>query len=475
MKTGFYYGIDFGTTNTSVYLYNYVDGIGVKEQRYGTDGKENQPYSSCIAIPYDSSKEVIYGRSVKENINSLADNYRIIKSFKSLLGTEEEIVVGGTRYNGTKLVAMFLNHVRSTVNHDDFNEAIFSIPVDFSSEARKDLVRAAESIGIKVKGFVSESSSAYISKMQDIKAYSKVLVIDWGGGTLDLSILKLKDKKIYEEAVYGVKYGGDDIDNELALRIHPKVYPGISFDELEPSKKDKLIKNVEQMKIHFSEDDDDYEMLLGPGSKLYNVEYEEFAEIITPLVNENVIKSILDIMAKAKTAPESLDAVILAGGSSGIRVFAEIIKMLFGNDKIIFDTSYQWMVARGAALTSAIDCKFKLSDDVCLLLSDDSAYPLLRKDINGVGDSSEEITFSLTDDSTDAHFIFTDSTGKNKYGSVSVQTKGYYNEKLVLSALIDTDQIAKIKIGSSMISDTYCANCELNKLRFYYDMSEIEE
>ena len=59
---------------------------------------------------------------------------------------------------------------------------------------------------------------------------------------------------------------------------------------------------------------------------------------------------------------------------------------------------------------------------------------VLRKDINGVGDSSEEITFSLTDDSTDAHFIFTDSTGKNKYGSVSVQTKGYYNEKGIVKS-----------------------------------------
>ena len=88
------------------------------------------------------------------------------------------------------------------------------------------------------------------------KALSKVMVIDFGGGTLDLSILNLQHNKVYEDAVYGVKFGGDDIDKELAMRIMPKVYPGIPFEELESKKKDKLMNEVERMKIEFSEYDD---------------------------------------------------------------------------------------------------------------------------------------------------------------------------------------------------------------------------
>ena len=59
MKTGTYYGIDFGTTNTSVYLYNYTE-FGVSEERYGTDGKDIYPFSSCIALPNEPGGEIYF-------------------------------------------------------------------------------------------------------------------------------------------------------------------------------------------------------------------------------------------------------------------------------------------------------------------------------------------------------------------------------------------------------------------------------
>lgn len=479
MKNGSYYGIDFGTTNTSVYLYNYEQGRGSREAGYGTDGKDLTPFSSCIAISKTVKNDFKFGREVKENINQYADDYQIITSFKSLLGTDQEIVVNGLRFTGKVLAALFLNHVKDTVKRirPDFNEAVFSIPVDFSARARTELFEAAERVGIKVKGFVSESSSAYISKVNDIKAFSKVMVIDFGGGTLDLSILNLKHNQVYEDAVYGIKFGGDDIDKELALRIMPKVYPSVSFDELESRKKDKLMNEVERMKIEFSKYDD-YTMTLGEGSKPVDIDYDTFSDIITPLITENVLNSILKIMEKAKVSPESIDAVILTGGSSGLRPFADIILSLFGEDKIIFDDEnnrYQWMVAKGAAITSAIDCDFRLSDDICILLSDGETYPILKKDVNKVGDQSTPISFSLTTDSYDAHFIFTDSTGKNRYATISVNAKGYVDEKFDLSVEIGKDQIARVVIKNDYIGNGYRVEREINKLRFYYDLKDIEE
>ncbi len=477
MKNGKYYGIDFGTTNTSVCLYQYDSKYGVQEAKFGTDGKDIMPFSSCIAIPKTDLKNIIFGREVRENINQLSDDYKIVASFKSLLGTKEEFVVNDRHYNGVKLTALFLDYIKKTVNRSDFTEAIFSIPVDFTSEARKDLLKAAEYAGIKVKGFISESSSAYISKMKNIKAFSKVMVIDWGGGTLDLSILNISENKIYEEAVYGVKFGGDDIDRELAHRIQPKIYSDSSFDDLASVRKDRLMRNVEQMKIEFSTDDNDYEMICGPGSKPATIEYDTFAEIITPLITEHVLKAIGKIMYKVNVTPDGIDAVILAGGSSGLRPFADAIIAMFGEDKIIFDdenNGYQWMVARGAAITSAIECEFRLNDDICILLSDNDIYPILEKNKNKVGDKSDTLTFSLTDDSTDAHFIFTDSSGK-KYTTLNVRTKGYFNEMLTLSAEIGKDQIAKVTVSNPNISPDYHETVEINQLRFYYDLSDIED
>ena len=115
MKNGAYYGIDFGTTNTSVYLYNYEYGKGSRETGYGTDGKDLTPFSSCIAISKTDPKDIKFGREVKEKINEYAEDYKIITSFKSLLGTDSEITVNGIRYSGKKLAALFLNHVKKTV------------------------------------------------------------------------------------------------------------------------------------------------------------------------------------------------------------------------------------------------------------------------------------------------------------------------------------------------------------------------
>lgn len=479
MKNGAYYGIDFGTTNTSVYLYNYEQGKGAIEAGYGTDGKDIRPFSSCIAISKTEKNVFKFGREVKEKINEFAEDYKIVTSFKSLLGSEEEITVNGERYNGRRLAALFLNYVKNTVRAErpDFEEAVFSIPVDFSAKARTDLLDAAKSVGIMVKGFVSESSSAYISKVKDIRACSKVMVIDFGGGTLDLSILTLKQNKVYEDAVYGVKFGGDDIDKELALRLMPKVYPGVPFEELDSKRKDKLMNEVERMKIEFSSYDD-YTMTLGGGTRPVDIDYDTFSDIITPLITKNVLDSILKVMEKANVSPENIDAVILAGGSSGLRPFGDIILSLFGEDKIIFDDEnnrYQWMVAKGAAITSAVNCEFRLSDDICILLSDGETYPILRKDINKVGDKSDSVSFSLTTDAFDAHFIFTDSTGKNRYAVVSVNAKGYIDEQFDLSVEIGKDQIARVIIRNSYISDDYREVREINKLRFYYDLNDIEE
>ena len=478
MKNGAYFGIDFGTTNTSVYLYHYDKDFGLIEIGIGTDGKDLQPFSSCIAISKSGPQKIKYGREVKENINALADNYTIITSFKSLLGTDEEIVVNGTRYNGRKLAAMFLSHIKKTIDQEwpDFNEAVFSIPVDFSAKARTDLLEAAGEVGINVKGFISESSAAYISKKKDIPACSKVMVIDFGGGTLDLSILDLKQHRVYEDAVYGIKFGGDDIDKELALRIMPKIYPGVSFEELDPARKDKLMNEIERMKIDFA-DYDDYTMTLGEGSKPLEIDYEVFSEIITPMINRNILDAISIFMKKANVSQENIDAVILAGGSSGLRPFAEIIRSLFGEEKIIFDDEnnrYQWMVAKGAAITSAIDCEFRLADDICVLLSDGVPYPVLKKDTK-VGDQSESLSFSLTTDATDAHFIFTDSSGKNRYCTFSVKTKGFLNEMLEMSMEIGKDQIARVKVVNRHIGPEYVVRHEINQLRFYYDLHEMRD
>ena len=178
---------------------------------------------------------------------------------KSYLGTNEEFIINNRRYTAVQITAEFLRYIKVYVQKHyniEINEATFAFPIDFTPEARKALKSAADLANININGFVSESTAAYIATKNEAKAYSKVMVIDWGGGTLDISILDLKGNYIYENSVYGDKIGGDDIDLEIAKRVHSKLINKtnikVNFDEMKLEDKDKIISQCENVKIGFS-------------------------------------------------------------------------------------------------------------------------------------------------------------------------------------------------------------------------------
>ena len=69
---------------------------------------------------------------------------------------------------------------------------------------------------------------------------------------------------------------------------------------------------------------------------------------------------------------------------------------------------------------------------------------------------------------------FTDSSGKNRYCTFSVKTKGFLNEMLEMSMEIGKDQIARVNVVNRFMGSGYAVHHEINKLRFYYDLNEIE-
>lgn len=483
MKRGTFIGIDFGTTNTSV-VRVIADEYGIKTMYLGGEGE--YPFSSIVAIPKKEGK-MLFGREVKRRRLELSENYYIISSMKSWLGTDKEFIVENKRYSPTDITTAFLIHIKNYIkeHHDDItiNDATFACPVDFTSEARKELKKAAMEAGINVRGFVSESTAAYIANKNDAKAYSKVMVVDWGGGTLDISILDLKGNCIYESSVYGDKLGGDDIDIELAHRIHSKLVTQtnvkLNFDDMTLAQKDNIISQCESAKIGFSDYFEDTDILLRNygefGTKTVFIDYDYFEDVVTPIIKNRALKVINTAMERAKTSKSGIDAIIIVGGSCGLRPFANAITNVFGNEKLIVPEKVQWSVAIGAALIDIIGSEYYLNDDVGVLLSDNTVYPILKKGKDKIGSVITPITFSLTEDASDAHFIFTNEDNSINYATASVHTKGFLKENLQLTAAIDNDQIAKIKIANNNMGNNYEVFIEINKLKFYYDLSEIKD
>lgn len=482
MQDGTYIGIDFGTTNTSVVCVK-VNGQDVRSFNIGENGE--YPFSSIVALPKSGGK-ILFGRDVKEQRQELSKNYEILTSMKSWLGTDKEFIGHKQKYTPTQITASYLKYLKdyiSTVHHIEIEAATFAFPVDFSPSARRELKKAAQAAGIRVNGFVSESTAAYIANKNNAKAYSKVMVVDWGGGTIDISILDLKHNCIYESSVYGDSIGGDDIDLELAKRLHSRLVTQsqvmINFDEMSPAEKDHIISRCEQLKIGFSDYFEDNEVLLrnyGPfGTRTVAVDYDYFEAIITPIIKNRILRTIDLAMARANVTRAGIDAIILVGGSCNLKTFEKAILNIFGGDKIITPEKPQWSVALGAAYIDMIGSDYYLNEDVGVVLSDESVYPILIKGQSKVGSEIAPITFSLTEDAPNAQFIFSNSDKSINYGSTCIKTKGFLQEKLELSATIDQDQIAVLKIANPYMGNNYAEKLEINKLKFYYDLSEIKE
>jgi len=474
---GGYFGIDFGTTNTAV---AYITGEGsntIVERVSDT----KMPFPSLLAIPKDrDSINLIFGREVKTQRMQLSSDYHIFSSFKSKLGTDDRHILHNEKYSYIDITYLYLRKLKETVFNQigkDLNQATFAIPVDFTPEQRRDLKIAASKAKIKITRFISESTSAYLRNIEQVVGMENVVVFDWGGGTLDISVLKIRGSKVTELSVHGKRIGGDDIDELIARRIHAKISRDTltcDFDQINDKNRDEILVESEKAKERMTDQDIHKFQLIdyvNKGVTRCELKYSEFDEIVSPIV-EQAIEALYEALEKAKLPLSHLDAIILVGGSCDLRPLRNIMSKLFEDKriKLIYPDFKQWSVAVGAAIVERSETSYKLSTDIGVMLSDGTLYPFFEKD-SKVPLKINELRFGLVEDANDAHFIIADGN-RNVLKTIVVPTKGFTSEGLVLNATIDEDMIGRISIYSTHMPSSK-KEIGINKIGFYYDLGNL--
>lgn len=472
-----YFGIDFGTTNTAV-VQLLVDDYGAKTIYCCED---DMPFPSLLAI-HKENGTVLFGRQLKVKRQQLSRDYHIFSSFKSILGKEQEFTVAGRTYTPTDITALFLRGIKDYVKANmelDINAATFAIPVDFTPSQRRELKKAAKAAGINVNKFISEPTAAYMRNIDLVKGLSKVAVFDWGGGTLDVSILEIEKNALKELAVNGKQLGGNDIDKLLAKKIHADIAAKSSigsYDEMSDKDKDTLLAKCEDAKITLSDDDFCRIQLIDYGTAgviRYPLELERFKEIIQPQIDQ-AVEVLYEAIKKAHISVAQLDAIIMVGGSCEMQPIQEVMEALFArkNIQIIYPEKMQWSVAVGAAMVETSTTSYRLEKGIGVVLSDDSFFPIFEKGTS-VPCMVDEIRFGVAEDTTDAHFIIADEN-MTTLKIANVPVKGFTTEGISLNAYIDEDMIANISLQSTHMPRA-ARNLEINKLALYYDLNKIEK
>ena len=385
-------GIDLGTTNSVV---AYKD-TAVKVIQTGANNEEL--CRSCVAL--DKSGQFLVGNAVYKNWKRYSPN--IVVSVKRLMGTgfsdprvqkmradsnaypygikkpsggtEEAvaIVLRGKEYSPEQISGEILKALKTDANTKlgDVTHAVITVPAYFTEKQKTATKKAAELAGLHVQRLLAEPTAAAISYGFDqmMPGESKqVLVYDFGGGTFDLSILMAVDGQFIESGSGGDRWlGGDDIDRLLSDFVCKEVEKrdGFSLSELleEKTEKEKSefigglksgieeakksLSQVENATVYFS---DFLENEDGDPVEDFVISRSTFDTLITPLI-KRTIDLIDELLEKTGIPIETIDNILLVGGSSCIPLVRKMLSDKYGSDKVLSSEKPMLAIAEGAAI-----------------------------------------------------------------------------------------------------------------------------
>ena len=313
-----YYGIDFGTTSSAVVGYMVMDHKP-EQFLYGDD--EGRPIPSVVAIN-KTSGEIITGREAWDKKMELSETCEYFSSIKSVLDQDTRITIAGHEWTTVDIAAELFKALKASVQERTGNElstSTVAIPIGFSPEKRDRLREAAGKAGITITSFISEPTAAFFANYEELRSSSVVAVFDWGGGTLDVSILKNENGRISELATAGSDIAGDYIDNKIAQRIHAKIArkKGIelAFADMPSSAQDLMRVRSERAKRALGDDDTATISInnYGPyGACRELLDYDWFADIVEPEVTMAVdcLKKAID---QSGVGLANIDRIVMVG------------------------------------------------------------------------------------------------------------------------------------------------------------------
>ena len=467
MTTRFsWFGIDFGTTNSAAFSFTGVDEKTIIPIHYGDD--EGRPFPSVVAINKQTG-EVICGREAKEQRNALQETHMYFSSIKSIIDSEQTWMIAGKEWTPEDIASEILKALKTRVERDSDNvmdEVVMAVPIGYSSRKKTHLRNAAKKAGISVKMFISEPTAAFCSNYSELCACRNVAVFDWGGGTLDVVVLRIEDGNISELSADGMMFAGNDIDLKFAAKMHNRFLrnktPIIPMEELPATSRDQLLSKCEKAKCDF--DDEDVVSLSinrygSYGAVRDSVEYDYFSLLIEQDI-ENAVNCLNRAIQKAGLNSSSLDRILCVGGSSKLRPLREKLESIYGEDMLLYPDRVMWDIAKGAALISTKQGGYTLSKSIGLELCDGTFFPLFKKG-QAVPCQELKMTVSVVDQDEkglkDARFIFTDSQSPDErelYEPFVLPLRGFADEYIQLSCYIDQDNIFKLKVGSNRVSES---------------------
>ena len=471
-----YFGIDFGTTNSAVHA---ITAIGDRiDDEFDIGENDRRPLPSFVAI-HKETGEVVTGLDAKGSIAD-EDEYQVFSSIKTIIGEEREWEIAGKTWTPVDIAAELFKALKQKAESSTrgtMTEAVVAVPVGFSSKKKNNVRKAAKKAGIKVLMFVSEPTSAYCSRANEMHKYHNVAVFDWGGGTLDVVVLRIEGNIVHELSAVGITMAGNDIDRHLAERVclnaSSKSGDDFAFEDLSQKVQLRLLQKCEQAKCDLADEDIVTIMdanLDGHGMMMEKIDYPYFSLLIENEINQ-AVDCLMKALSEAGMNKESIDCILCEGGSSRLRPLQEKLLKMFDRQKLIFPRKAMWDIATGVAQIAYKPGCYTLNKPMGLMLSNNKFYPLLKVG-QRVPTEEKTVSFGVIDGSDDARFIISDGDENTQtFADIfPVKIRGFSDEVLKVSCYVDADMVFRMKIKSNRMPDDFFRVWTYSNLKVSYEI-----
>jgi len=353
-------GIDLGTSNSAAAVLEGGRPVLIPSSEgitlYG------KAFPSYVAFTKDG--QILVGEPARRQ--AIANPEGTVTAFKRKMGTDYKYKIFGKEYTPQELSAILLQKIKRDAEAylgEEVKQAVITVPAYFNDNQRQATKDAGEIAGLEVVRLVNEPTAACLAYGIDkLNKEMKILVYDFGGGTLDVTIMEFGNGVFEVKATSGdTQLGGTDMDNALVdfLLKEIKASAGVDVSN-DKQAMQRLREAAEKAKIELSttlQTEINLPFLtMGPGNApvhfTYTLTRAKLEEIVLPIV-ERTTKPVMQALKDAKLEPKDIDKVILIGGPTRMPIVQRYVEQLLGK-KIERGVDPMEAVAFGAAIQAGV-------------------------------------------------------------------------------------------------------------------------
>jgi molecular chaperone DnaK len=345
-------GIDLGTTNSCI---SYWDNQNNRPEPIDISNGFGKTHLPSVVQYRAESGEWIIGDEAYRTMNIYPED--TIRSIKRKMGLNDTVVIGGRPYKpeeiSAKILSELIQHIQGMNPKAEIGGVVVSVPYGFDDAAKKATRRACELAGIKEKliCLIEEPKAVALTFniTRPLKKDEKILVFDFGGGTLDITLFHVAERdeqriKLHVISEGGEAYhGGDNVDEMLVDMCFNliKDKTGMSKEEMPPENQAEVYMRARETKERLT------------GLKSYRIPFtfcippfmeqitrDEFEGIINNFIEKTnkLVRKTLREAYNGAVSPDEVDCILIEGGSSKMPWVRDMLLTIFNDENKICET-----------------------------------------------------------------------------------------------------------------------------------------